>query len=117
MTNAMIVFNESVKLMEEGKIGTTGNTIVFEDCAGNKQEMMEPEAIHTYQTWKALGYQVKKGSKAVAQFSIWKYRAKVSEMEMVNAETGNKEMVQFDDSKMFMKLASWFSASQVEKLA
>lgn len=117
MTNAMIVLNESVRLMEEGKIGTTGRKIVVEDAAGQKIEMDEPEAIHTYQTWKALGYQVQKGQKAVAQFSIWKYKAKVSEMEMVNVETGKKETVQMDDSKMFMKLASWFSASQVQKLA
>lgn len=115
MTNAMIVLMNQVSLMEEGKLGTTGRKLIIEDAAG-KREIDEPEAIHTYQTWKSLGYQVKKGQKAIAQFQIWKYRAKISEMEMVNVETGNKEMVQFDDSKMFMKLASWFSASQVEKI-
>lgn len=116
MTNVTIVLMNSMKLMEEGKIGTTGRTIVIEDENG-KREIAEPEAIHTYATWKQLGYQVKKGQKAIAQFPIRKYTSKKSEMEMVNVQTGKKEMVEFDDSKMFQKLASWFSYSQVEKMA
>lgn len=33
---------------------------------------------------------------------------------MTNVETGQNEKVKVDNSKMFMKMASWFSASQVE---
>ena len=32
-----------------------------------------PELIHTYQKWKELGYQVRRGEKAIAKFPIWKY--------------------------------------------
>ena len=42
MTNAMIIFNNSVELMEQGIIGTTGRTVVVEDQNGNKKELKEP---------------------------------------------------------------------------
>ena len=105
MTNAMLIFNNSVELMEQGIIGTTGRTVVVEDQNGNKKELKEPEAIHTYAKWKELGYQVQKGQKAVASFCIWKHTVKEA-----NDET--KE----DESKMFMKKASFFKISQVEKM-
>ena len=69
MTNKMIILLESVKLMEEGKIKGSGVKCLTPE--GKEVEL--PEPIHTYQTWKALGYQVKKGSKAVTQFPVWKH--------------------------------------------
>ena len=72
MTNAQILFNESVELMKSGKIGKTGRQFEVEDEKGNKIMLDEPEAIHTFQKWKAKGFCVKKGEKAVAQFYIWK---------------------------------------------
>ena len=104
MTNAMIIFNNSVEFMEQGIIGTTGRTVVVEDQNGNKKELKEPEAIHTYAKWKELGYQVQKGQKAIASFCIWKHTVK-------EASDETKE----DESKMFMKKASFFKFSQVEK--
>ena len=102
MTNAMIIFNESVKLMEAGKIRGTGRFVEVEDQNGNKQQLELPEAIHTYNAWKALGFQVQKGQKAVAKLTIWKHATKTDE------ETGEEE------SRIFMKNAAFFSASQVE---
>lgn len=106
MTNAEIIFNERVNLMEAGKIGTTGRKLVVETTEGNKIEIQEPEQIHTYQAWKSLGYQVKKGEKAVAKFHIWKYTEKVIE----NGE--DEETIK----NMFMKCSAFFSASQVESV-
>ena len=108
MTNAQIIFNQSVALMKEGKIGTTGRMIVFEDESG-KHEMPEPEPIHTYAVWKELGYQVQKGQKAVAAFPIWKYtqKAKAAENE---AEAIQKEYC-------FMKMSHFFTKAQVEARA
>lgn len=60
MTNAQIIFNESVELMENGIIGNTGRKIIVENEDGEKKEMLEPESIHTYAGWKAIGRQVKK---------------------------------------------------------
>ena len=44
MTNAQIIFNESMRLVQEGKIGTTGRIFIFEDENG-KHKVPEPEAL------------------------------------------------------------------------
>ena len=104
MTNKQIIFAEEQNLAEQGKIKYTGRTVVFQEMDGEPVEFKETEQIHTFAAWKELGYIVKKGQKAVAKFPIWKYFSKKNE------ET-NKE-----DSKMFMKVAAFFSSSQVEKI-
>lgn len=76
MTNAQIIFNESIELMENGIIGNTGRKIIVENEDGEKKEMLEPESIHTYAGWKAIGRQVKKGEKCIATFMIWKHTTK-----------------------------------------
>ena len=67
MTNAQIILNESIQLMENGIIGNTGRKIIVEDEGGEKKEMLEPESIHTYAGWKAVGRQVKKAKKALVR--------------------------------------------------
>lgn len=111
MTNEMIIFMESQKLAEAGKINYTGRTFKAVNMAGEVIEYKETETIHTFQAWKAQGFSVKKGSKAVAQFPIWKHTSKKETLPM---EDGTSEEV--ETSKMFMKVASFFSASQVEKM-
>lgn len=105
MTNQMIILLESVDLMEKGVLKPTDEKILIETDEGTK-EVNVPEIIHTYQHWKALGYQVKKGSKAVAQFPVWKYTNK-KESEEEAQEKGH----------CFLKKASWFTLDQVEKMA
>lgn len=105
MTNAMIVLLESVKLMEDGIIKGSG----IKGLTSDGKEIELPEAIHTYATWKSLGYQVKKGSKAVAQFPIWKYTSK--QLDEVDEDGNNKIK-----TNMFMKTASFFTKEQVEKI-
>lgn len=120
MTNAQIIFNKSIELMENGLLNGTGKFITViqlnENGEEEKKVIEEPEAIHTYAAWKQLGYQVKRGNKAVAQINIWKHVSKKEEMEVTYTDgtTGTEEI---DNSKMFMKLSSFFSASQVEKIA
>lgn len=108
MTNKMIVFEASVELMEQGLIKGSGEFMSYVDCEGNEKTVEVPEAIHTFQTWKSLGYSVRKGEHAVAKFPIWKHASKKS----VDEETGEE----IEKSKMFMKTAAWFSASQVEAI-
>ena len=103
MTNEMIIFAEKQRLAEAGKINYTGRVYKMLDDDGNEITVKETEPIHTYRVWKDIGFQVKKGQKAVAKFAIWKHTAKVNE------ETGEQE-----DSRMFMKTAAFFSRSQVE---
>ena len=116
MTNAQIVLAASVQLMKDGIIGSTGRKFTFEDAEGKKIEIDEPEAIHTYNGWKELGYQVKKGEKAIAQFNIWKYKSKMETIEGEDTE-GNQMTIAAESRNMFMKRASWFKASQVEAIA
>lgn len=107
MTNADIIFKESQQLAKDGVIEYTGKVLQFKDDAGNVIEVHETEPIHTYNAWKALGFQVQKGQKAVAQFTIWKHcNGKVDE------ETGEEK-----PGKMFMKKASFFTARQVQAIA
>lgn len=62
------------------------------------------EPCHTYAHWKSLGFQVQKGSKALFKARIWKCINK------------HNEDTDEDDGKMFMKTASFFGMSQVEKV-
>ena len=109
MTNAQIIFMESCRLLEEGVIGTTGRKLVMEMPDGTKKEQMEPEPIHTYQTWKSFGYQVRKGEKNIAAFTIWKARIKKAE--------GSDEEGGSEETRMFMKTAHFFKLSQCDKIA
>lgn len=109
MTNAQIIFMESCRLLEEGVIGTTGRKLVMEMPDGTKKEQMEPEPIHTYQTWKSFGYQVRKGEKNIAAFTIWKARTKKAE--------GSDEEGSSEETRMFMKTAHFFKLSQCDKIA
>ena len=106
MTNAMIIFNESVRLMENGILKGTWEFVTVEEADGTKKELEMPEQIHTYAAWQQLGYKVKKGEKAIAKFNIWKHTTKIEKVEDQEEET----------SKMFMKMSAFFKFSQVQKV-
>lgn len=105
MTNAAIVFFHQQELLEAGKIKSTGRMIEVVTAEGIKM-FPEAEPIHTYQHWKELGYQVRKGEKAVADFSVWKYTSKAKDEPEEEAQ---------EKGYCFMKKAFWFSASQVDR--
>lgn len=112
MTNEMIILNARVKLMNEGVINLTDQIVTVENDKGEKVQMPMPEEIHTYAKWKALGFQVRKGEKAIAQIPVWK------------PAKGKKKTEEADDEKvkvekkpyMFLKTASFFSSTQVEPI-
>lgn len=106
MTNGEIILRESLELMKQGILKPTGRVFVQEMPDGSKVELPEPEPIHTYNGWKELGYQVKKGEHAKASFYIWKYSGKKDE------ETGEVEI-----GHCFHKKAFWFTFEQVEKVS
>lgn len=87
MTNVEIVMANQMALIAEGKIG-------------------EDENIHTYQKWKQLGYQVKKGEHAITSFPVWKPAKKKEQKD-------GEEIVK---PYMFMKNAAFFSSTQVEAI-
>lgn len=125
MNNAQIIFNESIELMKEGIIGTTGRQLTIEyekDGEMVKEVINEPEPIHTYKEWQKLGLQVQKGEKAIAKFTIWMYTdkksklssedaAKINEIaEGINAQEGEEIS---NNGHYYMKEAAFFKASQV----
>lgn len=105
MTNAQIIFWESVDLMEAGIIGTTGRSVTVETKDGEKKQLFEPEAIHTFQAWKKLGRQVTKGQKAIAAFTIWKH------CPARTTKDGEEK-----EARMIMKKAHFFKLDQTEPI-
>lgn len=105
MTNNMIIFTAQQELLQAGILKPTGRMIEITDAAGNPLIFPEAEDIHTFAAWKELGYIVKKGEKAITKLTIWKHTSKINE------ENGE------ESSRMFMKTAAFFAASQVEKIA
>jgi antirestriction protein ArdC len=114
MTNQMIILMESVKLMQAGILQSVGEPMkitVEENGKEVEKEVQTPEPIHTYQAWKSMGYQVKKGEKAIAQFPVWKM-SNPSKKAQEEAEKEDKEV----QGRMFLKTASFFKSSQVEEI-
>lgn len=111
MTNVEIILQNSIFLMEQGLLKPTAQKIKYKNEEGKECETFVPEPIHTFQTWKALGYSVKKGEHAVAKFPIWK---PVSKKGKKQEEDGEEQK---QNSYMIMKTAFFFTAEQVEKLA
>lgn len=93
MTNEQIIFSAQIELLNAGKISADENGV--------------PEEIHTFQRWKAEGFHVRKGSKAVAELHIWKLAAKKKSDNATDDADDN------DEPKFFLKKAFFFSASQV----
>ena len=112
MTNARIIFQESQRLMEEGKLKGTGRIITVEFDDGTTATVEEPEEIHTFNGWKERGYSVKKGAKSNIKFAIWKYTEKKKPEE---EKTGNP-IEDAPETHMFMKMSAFFTLDQVEPI-
>ena len=66
--------------------------------------------LKTYQDWKRLGYQVKKGEKSVMACMIW-----FPKKSKVKADADSEEEV--NEGSFFKSKAFFFSQNQVEKMA
>ena len=105
MTNEMIILNARFDLMEEGILKGTGNFITDENEDGEKIEMEEPEEIHTYQGWKSVNRQVKRGEKSIATIQIWKHTTKKPKNEDEQ-----------EQERMFLTNAFFFTEAQTEAI-
>ena len=75
------------------------------------------EDVHTYAKWKSLGYQVKKGEKALFQTMLWKISKGKKQDNIKNADNENNENDNKDKKKQphfFLAKSSMFGRSQVE---
>ena len=83
----------------------------FEIIENAKIELgLEDLILKTYQDWKRLGYQVKKGEKSVMTAMIW-----FPKKSKVKVDADSEEEV--NDGSFFKSKAFFFSQKQVEKIA
>lgn len=108
MTNAQIIFEASVELMNNGTIRGSGQFVTVELDDGSQKTLEIPEALHTYATWLELGRQVKKGEKCKARIDIWKQG---KGKKAIDEETGEETE---KAGRMFMKTAFFFTYDQTE---
>lgn len=108
VTNLEIIETAKQQLHAEGILKATGRYFTAK-INGEEVTLPEIEEIHTFQAWKALGYQVQKGEKAIAAFEIWKY---------VENKKYRKADPYEEDKKgyCFLKLSHFFKSSQVKKI-
>lgn len=64
------------------------------------------EESHTYNHWKQLGYQVRRGEHAKFRARIWRHGKR-------KVEDGDEER---EVGRMFMKTAAFFTRSQVDAI-
>lgn len=102
MTNVQIIAIEQVQLLSEGIL--------------HLMDDGEIQPIHTYATWKSMGYQVKKGEKAVAKFPVWKWLTK-KKQEVDLADDADGETLSVFKGKCYMKVAAFFTDEQVERIS
>ena len=74
------------------------------------------EEVHTYAKWQSLGYQVKKGEKAIIKTMLWK-KVKASKKELEKIEDVEELASKENNTNFRLVKASLFSKSQVEKIA
>ena len=88
----------------------TNTAIILEYMLVNN---LDPDKVvlHTYQTWKKLGYQVKKGEKSQHKIPVWKPSTKKVEVEN---EDGAKE--EKTNGRYFIKTSAFFTQEQVERI-
>jgi len=110
MTNAAIILDESIRLMNDGILKGTGRFLDVVNEDGSTEKLEIPEEIHTFNAWKQRGFIVRKGEHAIASFPIWKYvtRKNASDEPLEAAEDAN--------GFCWMKLSHFFTASQVQPL-
>ena len=70
------------------------------------------EDVHTFAMWKSLGYQVKRGEKALFQTMLWKMKKGKKQDDNNEEQQDDKEVKKYNN--FFMAKSSLFGRSQVE---
>lgn len=100
MTNLQIIVNAAV---EAG--------IFTEDEVKARLEAGQDLPLHTYQEWKRMGYQVRRGETAALKCDIWRFKA---EKQAVETKDGDEQEI--DMSHYYKKTAFFFTEAQVDKV-
>ena len=84
------------------------------DPTPTAERLILADNLHTYNTWKAQGLQVKGGEKALLSVMLWRWTDKPSKARRAeNADNNNDN----PDPHYYMKRCYLFSAAQVERPA
>ena len=73
------------------------------------------EEVHTFAMWKSLGYQVKRGEKALFQTMLWKMKKGKKQDDNNEEQQDDKEVKKYNN--FFMAKSSLFGRSQVELIS
>ena len=73
------------------------------------------EEVHTFAKWKSLGYQVKRGEKALFQTMLWKMKKGKKQDDNNEEQQDDKEVKKYNN--FFMAKSSLFGRSQVELIS
>ena len=114
ISNEMIILSARLSLLEQGVLQPTGRMLETENDAGERVMVPEPEEIHTFQAWKAAGYSVRRGERAIIRLTIWNHTGR--KLETVTATDGS-EIETEDRGHYYSKVACFFAAHQVERSA
>lgn len=118
MTNAEIIMDARVFLMEQGLIkGIPGTSLTIMDEQGEREIQM-PEEIRTFDEWKRMGYMVQKGQHAVARFQIWMPR-KNKKAAQAEADVDKEEAAEDAEMRVkgfYKKVAFFFTVDQVKEV-
>lgn len=110
MTNAEIIFQNRVFLMEQDVIkGVPGTSLLWKDEQGEREVLM-PEEIRSYNDWRKAGRQVKKGEHAVAKFQIW-----MPSKRNAKKKPDDEEQEKDAPKGFYKKTAFFFTIDQVKK--
>ncbi|MCR4750206.1 MAG: hypothetical protein K5877_10505 [Lachnospiraceae bacterium] len=110
MTNEQIIFQERLRLLDEGVIKPTGRIIEYEDEDGNLKTMEEPEEIHSFKYWRDKRNRVpRKGSKHIASFPVWTPKKATKEDLDENEDEP-------EHKKMFLKNTYFFTIDQTDEI-
>lgn len=88
----------------------TNTAIILEYMLENNLDA-ENVILHTYETWKNLGYQVKRGEKSQHKIPVWKPSTKKIEVENEDGTTEEK-----NNGRYFIKTSAFFTQEQVERI-
>lgn len=94
------------------KTDADGNPI---DATPDAERLILADNLHTYNTWKAHGLQVRGGQKALLSCMLWRWTDKPSKARRDEAAAQGKDAG--EDAHYYMKRCYLFTAAQVERPA
>ena len=111
---ATLATPEQITARAAAMAAATGNGTAA-DYIDTAEQATIADSLHTYNTWKAQGLQVKRGQKATISAMLWRWTDKPSKARRDEAAAQGKDAA--EDAHYYMKRCYLFTAAQVERPA